>query len=433
MRTKDFYAIVLAMLFIVGAGMRAFAQNVAVNGDNSDPNPNAMLDVASPSTGDGRGLLIPRMTQAQRTTADASLAGGLLDNGGKLRSGTAAQGLIVYQTDDPQGIYYNTSTTSTPNWVYLGSSGTFTNVTIQEGGYVMIGTVKMLHKGKDSMPGNFVAGDGGAYFSHSTGIDGYYNTLVGLGSGYKITDGISNTSVGFDSMVSGTTGDSNSSLGSQALYTNTQGSHNTAVGQNALYSMNGDFTAKTASYNTALGSQAGKLLTTGSYNTFIGWGADVTEAAGTISNATAIGYNAKVNASNKVIIGNSAVTAIGGYVNWFNYSDSREKKDVSDCHVGLEFVERLRPVSFRYNGQDTLRQGFVAQEVERACDELGIEFGGLAKPQNKADRYMLSYSDFVVPLVNAVKTLKAENDGLRAENSGLRARLEKIEAKLGMQ
>ena len=50
------------------------------------------------------GLLIPRVTYAQRTTNFSTLP-------------AVAQGLTVYQTDaggDGEGYYYNTSTTTTP-------------------------------------------------------------------------------------------------------------------------------------------------------------------------------------------------------------------------------------------------------------------------------------------------------------------------------
>jgi len=108
--------LVLLISFLLSVGV--IAQNVAINADGSDPNANAALDVSSPSTGDGKGLLIPRVTNAQRTTASAAEAGGLLDDSGDLRGG-AAQGLLVYQTDGNQGFYYNTSTTATPSWLFL--------------------------------------------------------------------------------------------------------------------------------------------------------------------------------------------------------------------------------------------------------------------------------------------------------------------------
>jgi hypothetical protein len=95
------------------------AQLVSLNLDGSAPNTNAQLDIKSTGL-QGKGLLIPRMTQLQRTVI--LTPGGLLNALGQLHGG-AAQGLIVYQTDGTQGFYYNTSTTATPSWSYLSSGG----------------------------------------------------------------------------------------------------------------------------------------------------------------------------------------------------------------------------------------------------------------------------------------------------------------------
>jgi hypothetical protein len=43
--------------------VRVAAQGVAINRSNSQPHPSAMLDVSSTT----RGILVPRMTSAQRT------------------------------------------------------------------------------------------------------------------------------------------------------------------------------------------------------------------------------------------------------------------------------------------------------------------------------------------------------------------------------
>jgi hypothetical protein len=94
----------------------------SISSDGSAPNDNAMLDVKTPASGDGKGILIPRVTANQRTNANASLAGGLLNNSGELRGG-AAQGLIVYQTDGAQGLYFNTNSAAMPTWIYLGVIG----------------------------------------------------------------------------------------------------------------------------------------------------------------------------------------------------------------------------------------------------------------------------------------------------------------------
>jgi len=67
-RTLLLFAI--ALLF----GIQSYAQTgVAINTTGADPDPSAMLDVSSTE----KGLLIPRMTQAQRT-AIALPAKGLL-------------------------------------------------------------------------------------------------------------------------------------------------------------------------------------------------------------------------------------------------------------------------------------------------------------------------------------------------------------------
>lgn len=95
------------------------AQLVSLNLDGSAPNTNAQLDIKSTGL-QGKGLLIPRMTQLQRTVI--LTPGGLLNALGQLHGGPA-QGLIVYQTDGVQGFYYNTSTTATPSWSYLSSGG----------------------------------------------------------------------------------------------------------------------------------------------------------------------------------------------------------------------------------------------------------------------------------------------------------------------
>ncbi|SDY20560.1 hypothetical protein [Hymenobacter psychrophilus] len=63
------------------------------------PNASAALDVTSTT----KGMLVPRLTTAQRTAISSP-----------------AQGLLVFQTDGTQpGFYYNASATTTANWVWL--------------------------------------------------------------------------------------------------------------------------------------------------------------------------------------------------------------------------------------------------------------------------------------------------------------------------
>lgn len=150
----------LGWVRVVAAGLMlglpvvpALAQSVgaSIGASGSPPNANAMLDVESPATGSGKGMLVPRMTVAQRTSASAALEGGLLDDAGDLRGG-AAQGLLVYQTDGAQGFYYNTSATATPAWAYVGS-GDF----MADGSVAMAGSLNM---GGNSVTNGAFVGDG---------------------------------------------------------------------------------------------------------------------------------------------------------------------------------------------------------------------------------------------------------------------------------
>ena len=50
-----------------------------------------------------------------------------------------------------------------------------------------------------------------------------------------------------------------------------------------------------------------------------------------------------------------------------------------------------------------LQSGFIAQEVEKAAQDLGYDFSGVDKPQNDKDIYSLRYAEFVVPLVKAMQ------------------------------
>ncbi|RTQ48478.1 hypothetical protein EJV47_16025 [Hymenobacter gummosus] len=85
----------LAGALLAAAG--AMGQSVGVG--NNSPATTAILDVSSTT----KGMLVPRMTSAQRTAI-----------------GSPAQGLLVYQTDGAQaGFYYNASATSTANWLWL--------------------------------------------------------------------------------------------------------------------------------------------------------------------------------------------------------------------------------------------------------------------------------------------------------------------------
>jgi|GEM_PF-2875914 hypothetical protein len=202
------------LLFI--AGLAGYAQQVgtAISGDGSLPNGNAILDVQSPATGDGKGLLIPRVTQAQRTTASAALAGGLLLDSGNLRGG-AAHGLLVYQTDGNQGLYYNYSGTAVPFWMRVGNFWDDGSVPMS-GGLNLAGNILTNVGSIDMSTYDVQIGEDASSFSSSSGsvavgrqataryriggvavgsgADGDYN---GIAIGYQSDGQYSNIAIGF--------------------------------------------------------------------------------------------------------------------------------------------------------------------------------------------------------------------------------------------
>jgi trimeric autotransporter adhesin len=88
---RYFYSLVFFCLTVSDG----FAQNMAVNNDGSSPDTSAILHLKSIN----RGLLLPRMTQVQR---DAIFQ--------------PAEGLLIFQTDNVPGFYYNAGTAATPAW-----------------------------------------------------------------------------------------------------------------------------------------------------------------------------------------------------------------------------------------------------------------------------------------------------------------------------
>ena len=158
-------------------------------------------------------------------------------------------------------------------------------------------------------------------------------------------------------------------------------------------------------------------------------------SSGNLTNATAIGYGAVVDASNKVRIGNTSVTSIGGQVGWSVFSDARLKTNVQKSPLGLNFILKLRPITYNYlaKGQESiLYTGLIAQDVERVLQELESDFSGLDKPQTEEGFYQLRYATFVVPLIKAAQEQQKQIQVLEEQNKVLKARLDRLESLLNL-
>jgi trimeric autotransporter adhesin len=301
--------------------------------------------------------------------------------------------------------------------------------------------------------GNYNTGSGFQALVNNSGGD--YNTASGVQALLSNTSGRANTASGAYALYSNQTGDYNTVSGVQALYFNT-GDGNTASGYLALFSNTGDyntgsgvqalFSNTTGTENTAVGVNAGLSNTTGNHNTFIGTGADAN--AGTYTNGTALGFGAQLKASNSIVLGNSSISRIYANVTAITaISDRRRKKDIRalNTDLGLDFIEKLEPVSYRFNnGDETERYGFVAQDLEQALPASLHDTIQRSEPehrlalierQNDEDRtYRVSYGELFAPIVKSIQqqqqeieaerqqiaALKAENDALRYSIAALK-------------
>lgn len=153
-------------------------------------------------------------------------------------------------------------------------------------------------------------GDGNSFFGFGAGSEstaGYHNGFFGWYAGNKNTSGFHNNFFGGFAGGATTEGSYNSFFGDLAGVNNTTGNGNTFFGAYTGYAGNPVPAITTpGSNNTFIGVSAGRTNTTGNANTLIGAGADV--GAANLSNATAIGAGALVNASNTLVLGRSADT-----------------------------------------------------------------------------------------------------------------------------
>lgn len=245
---KFFLTIVSFYLFTI----IVHSQSVGINTTGSNPDSSAMLDVQSTS----KGILIPRMTAAQRTAIIKP-----------------AIGLLVYQTGSfVDGFYYYNGNA----WVQLSASQQVGASNWNITGNLGIDSAAQFIGTVDQAP---LIGkvDGEQVFHYSermpVTLTGYqagkwntarYNTFYGYQAGAANTTGDGNIFIGHIAGTANTTGRQNIFIGPYSGITNTAGNYNEFIGfQSGQYNTTG-------SENIFNGYQAGQSNTTGSQNYFSG-------------------------------------------------------------------------------------------------------------------------------------------------------------------
>lgn len=108
-------------------------------------------------------------------------------------------------------------------------------------------------------------------------------------------------------------------------------------------------------------------------------------------------------------------------------SDRREKEEIKTSELGLEFVNKLRPVSYKWKARDyetnedgtvvpisgvRRHYGLIAQEVKDVLDEMKIDtndFAGYIYDE-KSDRYAIRYGEFIPPIIKSIQELSVSKN-----------------------
>ena len=256
-------------------------------------------------------------------------------------------------------------------------------------------------------------------------VTGSYNIAIGYEALRAVTSGGENVMIGRDAGHDITSGTQSVSVGHESLMKNQSGQGNSGVGFQALENTTGG-------ENIAMGWKAGEANEGGVYNVFLGSMTRGTHPSH--SQAIAIGRNIDA-APGQVAIGTSGLGKVYNEFDtdnaWSQGSDERLKQDIKDSALGLDFINDLRPVTYRWKpsnelpetfpmydeenqrNTDIVMTGLIAQEVKTAIETSGVErFGGWGEDNDGIQQ--IKKELFVFPLINAVKELTAKLEAAEA-------------------
>jgi hypothetical protein len=257
---------------------------------------------------------------------------------------------------------------------------------------------------RDNSSGSYCVAVGRAALTENT--IGNNNTAVGNGSLASNTTGQSNTAIGWIALLNNTTGNSNTATGASSLMSNTTGLANTAIGINSLLAnTNGN-------QNCAIGSGALFNNTTGSLNTACGDEALLSNT--NFSNVSGFGSDANVTGSNQIQLGDSATTTYA-YGAVQNRSDIRDKADVRDTELGLEFVNALRPVDFKLD----MREDYRPEAPASVIKPTELKDDATEEEKAKYAQELAAYNAYKVELDKWLEDVKLANithDGSKKRN-----------------
>jgi hypothetical protein len=100
-----------------------------------------------------------------------------------------------------------------------------------------------------------------------------------------------------------------------------------------------------------------------------------------------------------------------------NTSDQNSKNTIATSDLGLDFINKLNPVSYKFNGKTRTHYGLIAQEIETVLGTISksaTQFAGFCKDEVDDDgnamtaKYGLRYHEFISPIIKAIQELSAK-------------------------
>ena len=268
---------------------------------------------------------------------------------------------------------------------------------------------------------------------------GEYNIAIGNYAGDALTSGDQNIFIGYNAGTDHTTANECVFIGHEAGFNATTATGNTALGFRAIYE-----NTATGNENTCLGAYAGYRISSGGLNTIVGY--DCATLITTGSNNIMIGVDAGVTGSpggaigtgsNNVGFGDENISSCHIQTDWTVASDQRDKTDFTALDLGLDFVNDLKPYTFKWDKrikyvskenrntvdldtitsdgthkEDWLDLGFKAQDVEALEKAAGYKISDKTNLTTSltedGKQYGIKYSNFVPILVKAIQELSAK-------------------------
>jgi len=273
-----------------------------------------------------------------------------------------------------------------------------------------------------------------ALYNATTGNE---NVAVGRLSGMFLTTGTKNTILGNltaftdDGTGALTTGDNNIIIGCEALSSSATVSNEVTIGNSSITKF------RVPGINFVLKDNGG-TPTDGHVLTVDSNGeAGFTDLGLSFSNGNTIASsNILPDTNNSLNLGSSSKRwSVVFAANAFNTSDKNIKNTILDSDLGLSFINKLRPVSYKWNQKEEenldskTHYGFIAQEIETALiseNKTLDDFAGVYKPDNykedgTGDTMAISINEILSPLVKAVQELSNKIKTLETEVESLKA------------